>query len=72
VIDVQALAPATSQTAAGPTLHGASVQGRTGMRFDVPPDLPHQTRANQPRRYRSQASRYIVKTYAIAYSSEAL
>ena len=27
VIDVQALAPATSQTAAGPTLHGASVQG---------------------------------------------
>jgi hypothetical protein len=27
VIDVQALAPATSQTAAVPTLHGASVQG---------------------------------------------
>jgi hypothetical protein len=64
--------PRPARRLRAPPSAGRASRGRTGMRFDVPPDLPHQTRANQPRRYRSQASRYIVKTYAIAYSSEAL
>jgi hypothetical protein len=64
--------PRPARRRRSPPSTGRASRGRTGMRFDVPPDLPHQTRANQPRRYRSQASRYIVKTYAIAYSSEAL